>query len=240
MAKKRAKRKTVKRKKPLTKAKRLAASAPYDAASQGEKNDPPTIESYRSQITSCIATGFMSRNEIIELISAMANDGCPSKKLRREIEQMTDEAIRLHKRVQKSWPKVTDCDRLDAAFAELEQEGIVCRQNFSCCGTCGVGEMEFEMEEQRDTGREVVGYTFYHPQDTEAAVEGCGLCLNYGSIKDKQKPALAVARQVVQTLNRHGLKTDWDGKFENRIFVKVDWKRRTNSKTDQLPAVEPT
>jgi len=34
---------------------------------------------------------------------------------------------------QREWPSVTDCDRLDRAFADLNGRGIVARQNFACC-----------------------------------------------------------------------------------------------------------
>src|SRR5215208_3419617 len=47
---------------------------------------------------------------------------------------------------QKRWPTMTDCDRLDAAFLELEASGIVARQNFWCCGTCGLAAIGDEIE----------------------------------------------------------------------------------------------
>lgn len=215
--------------------KKRTASVTYNAELQDENDDPPTIDSYREQIACYVATGFMSRDEIIEQVTEMADDELPTGTYRPEIEKMTDETIRAHTLAQQSWSAETDCDRLDAAFAELEQAGIVCRQNFTCCGTCGVAEIWPEMEVRRSSGLEISGFAFYHSQDTERAADGAGLMLCFGSITNKQKPALAVARRIVETLNRHGLTTQWNEKFEQRVFVIMDWKRRSTFDANQLP-----
>ena len=130
------------------------------------------------------------------------------------------------KAAQASWPAETDCDRLDRAFAELEQQGIVARQNFSDCGTCGVAEIPDEIKAAEKSGRKVRGYVFYHMQDTESAAGGHGLYLNYGSIHSDDSASLKVAGEVVEALKRHRLKTEWNGTIEQRIGVKLDWKRR--------------
>lgn len=217
--------------------KKRTVTATYSAELQGENDDPTTIDSYREQIACYVATGFMSRNEIIELVTEMADDECPQETYRPKIEQMTDEAIRAHTLAQQSWPAVTDCDRLDAAFAELEQAGIICRQNYTCCQTCGIAEIWPEMEAQRDAGRDIVGYAFYHSQDTEAAADGASMYLSYGSMTSKPKPALAVAHQVIAALNLNDLKTHWDGTIGQRIYVAMDWKRR--STFDQNQSTHP-
>jgi hypothetical protein len=80
----------------------------------------------------------------------------------------------------KGWPKVTDCDRLDAAFEELERNGIVARANFTCCSNCGRAEIGGPMQEAAARGLCVRGYAFFHQQSTERAVEGSGVMLKYG------------------------------------------------------------
>ena len=50
------------------------------------------------------------------------------------------------------WPATTDCDRLDAAFAELEGAGIAARANFTCCSTCGESELGNVMNEVAEQG----------------------------------------------------------------------------------------
>jgi hypothetical protein len=127
------------------------------------------------------------------------------------------------------WPAVTYCDRLDRAFAELNRSGIVCRQNFSCCGNCGVAEIGDEMQAEQDGGLNVRGYAFYHMQDTESAAEGYGLFLNYGSVDRGEDSALGIANEIVDALQRHGLTTLWNGSWRNRIGVQLDWKRRLST-----------
>ena len=135
-------------------------------------------------------------------------------------------ALAAHAKAEASWPQFTHCDRLDAAFAALERKGIVARQNFSCCGTCGSTEIWDEMDGARDAGMPVRGYAFYHMQDTERAVDGDGLYLNYGAVEDGEAAALAIGRAIVEGIEAHGLRTDWNGKWSQRIGVSLDWKRR--------------
>jgi hypothetical protein len=63
-------------------------------------------------------------------------------------------------------------------------------------------------------------------QDTESAANGYGLYLNYGAVEEGEEPALSVGNEIIDALQRHGLKTEWDGNWSNRIGVNLDWKRR--------------
>ena len=115
---------------------------------------------------------------------------------------------------------------LDAAFAALEDEGIVARHHFTCCGTCGVAEIGDEIDAALARGVPVTGYTFYHMQDTESAVAGGRLYLNYGSLEDVERSCVGVGRRIVEVLQASGLQTGWDGSLSKRIGVALDWKRR--------------
>jgi hypothetical protein len=63
-------------------------------------------------------------------------------------------------------------------------------------------------------------------QDTEAAADGHGLHLNYGAVEEGEEPALRIGNEIIDALQRHGLKAVWDGTWSKRIAVKLDWKRR--------------
>jgi hypothetical protein len=78
----------------------------------------------------------------------------------------------------------------------------------------------------------VRGYTFYHMQGTESAVEGCGLYLYYGAVAEGEGPALRVANEIVDALQRQGLNTEWNGTSANAIKVSLDWKRRLPRPTE--------
>jgi hypothetical protein len=48
-----------------------------------------------------------------------------------------------------------------------------------------------------------------------------------GSVPIGQRgPAQAIAREIVAERNRQGLKTTWDGTWEKRVRVVLDWKGR--------------
>lgn len=130
--------------------------------------------------------------------------------------------LAAHLAEQATWPAITDCDRLDAAFAALEASGIVCRQNFSCCGTCGAYEIWDEAAALEAAGTPVRGYAFYHVQDTESAVRGYGLYLNYGAAAEGEAAALAIAGEIVAALQQRGLRVDWNGQWSRRIGVALD------------------
>ena len=180
----------------------------------------------RSSIETDVAAGFDSPTEISASAVSLFSDEVDEARLRPIAQKLVDEALAKHRAAQATWPARTDCDRLDQAFADLDAHGIVARQNFADCGTCGVAEIQAEIDAVRKRGRKVRGYTFYHMQDTESAVSGDGLYLNYGSVDDSEKADLAIAGEIVQTLKQHGLRTDWNGRIQQRIGVKLDWKRR--------------
>jgi hypothetical protein len=184
------------------------------------------LEELRSYFERDVAAGFRPEDEIATSAVEALSDEYEADGLRPHAVKITGELIAVHKREQASWPKITDCDRLDAAFVELERVGIVCRQDFSDCGTCGAGEIQDEMQKVSKSGKRVRGYAFYHSQDTESAVEGDGLCLNYGAIEDGEAPAAKIGREIAAALKQQGLKVDWDGTWEKRICVSLDWKRR--------------
>jgi hypothetical protein len=172
------------------------------------------VNEMKRRIAEDVAAGFYDAGEIAESAVEMISyddETADKESLRAEAGRLTAEAIGKQLKDQENWPELTDCDRLDAAFAELEENGVVGRQNFSCCGTCGQAEIWDEIEAVEKTGKSVRGYTFYHTQDTEAAVEGYGLCFNYGAVEEGEHAALMIA---------------WDGSWDKRIQLKLDWKRR--------------
>jgi hypothetical protein len=184
------------------------------------------VEELKRFVQREVAAGFLTSGEIVQSAVEMFADDLDEDRSRPVAERYTREAVATHLQSQANWPPVTDCDRLDDAFAELESRGIVSRQNFSCCGNCGVAEIGDEMQSGRAAGRPVRGYTFFHMQDTESATEGYGLFLNYGSVEKGDAATVGIGREIVAVLQRHGLETDWDGNGSRRIQVSLDWKRR--------------
>lgn len=114
----------------------------------------------------------------------------------------------------------TDCDRLTAAFADLDRSGIVAREHFSCCQNCGTHEIWAEADD------ETRGYAFFHFQDTESAVDGA-LYLSYGARADPPESTVAIGHEIVKALEAHGLRTDWNGSEKQRICITdLNWQKR--------------
>ena len=180
----------------------------------------------RAYIRREVAGAFTPENVILYDALDYLSDDCEPHRLRPHAERYLTEAIDAQRRAEARWPATTDCDRLDRAFFELEQRGIIARQHYSCCGTCGVADIIDEMEAATAQGRPARGYTFYHVQDTDSAIDGLGLYLNYGAAEGGEAPALAVGRVIVDVLTKHGLQADWNEDWKKRIHVRFDWKKR--------------
>jgi hypothetical protein len=176
--------------------------------------------------TAMVRGGFQPRNEIWLAVDDICEEGADPDALRAfaaaELERLWSE----QRAAEAAWVGRTDCERLDQAFAELEGTGIVCRQDFSCCGTCGAAEIGGECAAVEEGGVRVRGYAFYHQQDTEHAIDGHGVYLSYGADEPGRQPALAIAREIIAVLESHGLKPTWSGSWSDRIHVPLEWRRR--------------
>jgi hypothetical protein len=189
--------------------------------------DPQDLDDLRDFIRVQVAAGFAPLDEMVdEAVDVFADTTLPQASLRAAATVIAETAIAEHVTQQKSWTAPTDCDRLDAAFAALDAAGIVARQHFSCCGSCGATEIHDEMDKVAKDGTTVRGYTFFHVQDTEQAVEGESLFLSYGAPDRDRDAALAIAQEVVAALKEQGLHPAWNGRHANRIGLPMIWRRR--------------
>ncbi|GAB5494444.1 MAG: hypothetical protein Phog2KO_46590 [Phototrophicaceae bacterium] len=187
-----------------------------------------TLNELRDVIELDVRAGYDTREEIIDsAIEFLMGDYDPQW-LEEQAIQLTDSALKAHFDEQKEWRFITDCDRLDEAFAELDRHGIVARQDFTCCQTCGHSEINLPIEETMQY-RNVEGYVFFHWQDTESAVRSEYLYLAYGSVSGKESESKVIASKVVDALERAGLHADWNGSINSRICIHdIKWQRRRN------------
>lgn len=186
------------------------------------------VEDVAGYIRRDVAAGFTKLGEIIpQALEVVASD-YDVEALRPHAQRVLAEAMEEQRRRETEWPAVTDWDRFDAAFAALEENGIVCRHNFSCCGTCAAGEIWDEIKAERDKGREIVGCAHYNVQDTDSAVEGYGVYLSYGSVLEGERAAVSIGHEIAEAMRGQGLGVGWDGTWAKRIFVKMEWQRRVS------------
>ncbi|MBN2131292.1 MAG: hypothetical protein JW741_17460 [Sedimentisphaerales bacterium] len=189
--------------------------------------DPDLCSEIDAFIQLRVKEGFASEDEIVEAMLDYWADPPDFDALEAYVVRTTREALAAHCEAQKSWPEETDCDRLDFAFLVLEEEhGIVAWQNFTCCQTDGHSEIWGEIR-QVQAQRPVMGYAFYHEQDTENAARYGELFLAYGAVEESETAQVAVAQRIVDTLRDAGFAVEWNGSVKERVFVTgVDWKKR--------------
>lgn len=194
-------------------------------------DNPPISESdleeeIKEMVSRKVKEGFDTYEEIVECVTECIEDEHPEPPVRPIVERFARESLALHMKEQSTWSLPTDCDRLDKAFEDLEENGIVARQNFTCCQTCGHAEIGDEIQETFKS-HPVIGYTFYHMQDTESAAEGGEVYLAYEAWEDGEDAQVGIGQKIVEILSKHGLKVIWDGSVKTRICISgLDWKRR--------------
>ncbi len=127
---------------------------------------------------------------------------------------------------EKSWPKKTDCDRLDTVFDELNDSGIIALQNAGIDLDDGLEDVEIEFEERGGHDANIRGHCFYHRQDLHCTIDGGGLYLAFGDVDGDDEKAIEIGHEIVAKCREHGFEIEWEGTIQTRILVKMKWQRR--------------
>jgi len=178
------------------------------------------------EIDGLVRGGFDDRARIIELLREEMY--APGELDEAEVVAAVDAAFASLARDKASWPAVTDCDRLDQAFAALNALGIIALQNAGYTQSDGYDDVRQSYDERADRDT-VIGYCFYHGQDLERAVQGEGLYLAFGPMdaKKEETEGPRIGAVIVEELTRAGFAVKWSGTFGQRICIPaIDWKRR--------------
>jgi hypothetical protein len=183
--------------------------------------DQYIFEAIRSHIWS----GFYTPADIQHIIDDLLEEGADEALLR----SMVMPEFEMKGKAEEEWPEVTDCDRLDAAFESLEEQGILALHNAGYTMTDGHEDAAAILAEQaEETGRQdFIGYCFYHGQDVERALTGGGLLIAFDHIDGDVPEKAAIGAAVQAALESEGLACEWNGDAETRINLPAfDWQRR--------------
>ncbi len=180
-----------------------------------------TDEYILDEIRKRVWSGFYTHDEIDEMIDDILEDDANETMLRAAIKP----ELRKKKEAEKSWPKQTDCDRLNSVFNELEKQGILCLHNAGYTMSDAHSDA-YEIYSEAPKGK-YFGYCFYHGQDTDRAIDGGGLMLAFDHVKGDVPEKMDVALKIKEMLEKEGFTLDWDGTTEKRINIpNFVWKNR--------------
>jgi hypothetical protein len=176
-------------------------------------------------VHSCIRTWVWSGFHDEDAIREMAEEIMEEEDADADVESFIDEELNRKAAAEATWPAQTDCDRIDAVFADLGRQRIVALQNAGNTLDDGFSDVG-EVLHLKPKGT-YIGYCFYHGQDLERAVAGKGLWLAYADLKDTTAGKMMVGNLVRAAFTAAGFTVSWDGDPGQRIQLpSIEWKRR--------------
>ncbi|WP_330176152.1 hypothetical protein OG875_23220 [Streptomyces sp. NBC_01498] len=187
--------------------------------------DTGTRREVEEYVRGLIRRGYDGRKQLAEDAEEWLVDGGERPVSAAQARRIVDRLWLERVEEQAGWEGVTDPERITAVFAGLEARGVVARENFTCCRSCGLAEIGAEREDG-DEGA-VRGFVFFHAQCVEAVAAGGTLSLCYGGFDGSEKTTAAVGGEIAAALREAGLSVRWDGSPGSAIAVTgLDWRRR--------------
>ena len=172
-----------------------------------------------------VRSGFPDADEIAEIIDETVLE--PGEVDQDWLRTVIAGAFAEKQREEATWPKETDCDRLDQLFDALNEDGIIALQNAGYTQSDGISDVTEEYLEAGVEDSGVTGYCFYHGQDLERVVESGDLWLTFGDIDGDDDKGIQIGHRIKKAAEAKGFEVEWDGSIETRLLMKgIDWKRR--------------
>ena len=111
---------------------------------------------------------------------------------------------------------------LGEAFDDLQEKGMIARENYTCCQSCGWRAIEQEARDLRAADQNCWGAAFYHGQDAEDIQDSERVHISFGTLKGIG-PNLFTREEageiLAQALQEHGLHVEWDGSAKTRVLA---------------------
>lgn len=120
--------------------------------------------------------------------------------------------------------------KLSEAFKLLRKEGLIAKQNFACCGSCGCYEIgEQAKARAKKFGKFPKGFVFYNRQSTQGMYQTGTVHLSYGCFETRngkqRKECFSdeeIGNLVVDKMSEVGLATEWNGDTGKCVLVDVE------------------
>jgi hypothetical protein len=187
------------------------------------------LERLRDRAEVMVRGGYQEEAEVLASLAELSRRELRGD--REAADQLLEYARRRfeeHRAEEARWTEPTMNDRIDRAFGELNRQGIIALQNAGARLSDGWEQVEAAARLSYELVR---GATFFHAQDVERGVRGEGLQLAFGAFEDapelRDEASLSVAREIRETLARHGVPTEWNGRVKSRIqILPFEWRKR--------------
>lgn len=157
-------------------------------------------------------------------------DDLDDERVRREVWKAFEAEVRARLEEEKHWPEVIEADRLEAAFNDLNQAGIVALMGATDTLSGGWTYVRETAEELARHGVKSWAAAFFHEQDLDHALNGHSLCIAFGTLEGEEltDKDLKVAEAIVESLRKHGFEPEWNGSAHSRVTVNpaFTWRRR--------------
>jgi len=208
-----------------------------EAGTQPGPPDAESIEHVRHNARDLVWAGFHDRAEIIEMIPDVLDITVEES----AIAEIVDSELARKAEAEKTWPERTDCDRLDAAFAALDERGIIAKQYAGYTQSDALSDVAEALRDAEVEGKDkYTGYCFYTAQDVESLLNGQDeLYLGFGTNLEQASEvaqalgapnnvgAVEAGRLICAVLEEFDFDTQWDQSPNTRIAIQnFDWKRR--------------
>lgn len=185
-------------------------------------------EYLREQVETAVRGGYLDDPEVLAFVEERVEDELRASDATEEFLAYARRLLEEQRVEEAGWSEPTTNDAIDRAFEELNRQGIIALQNAGYTMSDGWEDVEDAAAERYEPVR---GATFFHGQDVERGVLGMGLMLAFGSFERDPKlhdeASLAIAREVRETLARHGVETEWNGSVKTRIQIPpFPWRKR--------------
>ncbi|MFE8597882.1 DUF6891 domain-containing protein [Archangium violaceum] len=184
----------------------------------------------RQQVEIAVRSGYGTESAVLarleELVRREFGKAPAAERLLAYARDLLDAQLKEEAR----WTEPTTNDAISWAFQKLYDQGIAAAQNVG--GTLSEAWARV-LDAVRGDYVPARGATFFLEQDVAQGVLGAGLMLSFGALSDEgtrdddDEASLVIAREVFETLERHGVAVEWDRSVRSRIrILPFPWRNR--------------
>jgi hypothetical protein len=187
-----------------------------------------TLAIIQTEIQWRVDGGFDARDVIVNRVAAFISLKEHRSDLGPLISSEVDQRLADHAAREATWKGRTDAEKIDRAFAALETDGILARQNFEDNEDNAEEAIAEEAKQAKAAGRKLRGWVYFTTEGTRQAVLEKKMVVYASAFSQSDGALAAVDSDVLARLQGAGLTADWP--YRNAAYAitvsGLDWKKR--------------